>query len=544
MIVTLIADNYFGYCKKEVKTQISYAANLFGNVEEEHSGGGAGLRQLQPGLRVRCAELSGHTGGRWRTWSRDDPDVDGRSSPRDTRSTAFPGPDLHSRRRPGKRRPTCRCGGTTRAARQSIPLAPGNDLHDALGLQAPAGEAPRGRELAADRDRGGGPFCHKPCTVSGGGKSEISKSLRDYMIYGPIFVADMEKDFDLVQQIFDRDYSDRWKPGRAPDYASARSRPVLSPRRSLGSVIKLLTPSEDYTDEYNEWLASFPNYIFPIVFIIKRFAPPESLGHWREQFGVDIINGFPGHELKAYGRKLVGYISAGRPALTQGWRTFKLRQDFIAADKVQTGDDITASVVVPARHVGRSATLTSGDAAQLQVRGQLRGPAVPAARRRDPPRPGPADRGGPGAARQLPLQLRAADRRAGPRDGGRVTEFEEFTAPMQHLLRDAADAGDGLRRLLRASRGSWTAGRARTRGTCRPGPTCSTRCPRYVAERGMRLSRGDPGRPATRTCPSGPCSSAGATTRPIPRRASAPWPSTARSTTRSCPSCSWISSAR
>ncbi len=39
VIVTLIADNYFGYCKKEVKTQISYAANLLGNVEEEHAGG-------------------------------------------------------------------------------------------------------------------------------------------------------------------------------------------------------------------------------------------------------------------------------------------------------------------------------------------------------------------------------------------------------------------------------------------------------------------------------------------------------------------------
>jgi hypothetical protein len=30
VIVTLIADNYFGYCKKEVKTQISYSANLYG----------------------------------------------------------------------------------------------------------------------------------------------------------------------------------------------------------------------------------------------------------------------------------------------------------------------------------------------------------------------------------------------------------------------------------------------------------------------------------------------------------------------------------
>ncbi len=39
VIVTLIADNYFGYCKKEVKTQISYACNLHGLSEEEHAGG-------------------------------------------------------------------------------------------------------------------------------------------------------------------------------------------------------------------------------------------------------------------------------------------------------------------------------------------------------------------------------------------------------------------------------------------------------------------------------------------------------------------------
>ena len=39
VIVTVIADNYFGYCKKEVKTQIGYSANLFGCVEEEHAGG-------------------------------------------------------------------------------------------------------------------------------------------------------------------------------------------------------------------------------------------------------------------------------------------------------------------------------------------------------------------------------------------------------------------------------------------------------------------------------------------------------------------------
>src|SRR5690606_30383349 len=35
----ILADNYFGYCKKEVKTQIGLSANLWGLAEEEHSGG-------------------------------------------------------------------------------------------------------------------------------------------------------------------------------------------------------------------------------------------------------------------------------------------------------------------------------------------------------------------------------------------------------------------------------------------------------------------------------------------------------------------------
>ncbi len=30
---------YFGYCKKEVKTQLAYTANLYGQTEEEHAGG-------------------------------------------------------------------------------------------------------------------------------------------------------------------------------------------------------------------------------------------------------------------------------------------------------------------------------------------------------------------------------------------------------------------------------------------------------------------------------------------------------------------------
>jgi hypothetical protein len=39
VVVTIIADNYFGYCKKETKTQLSYATNVIGMSEEEHAGG-------------------------------------------------------------------------------------------------------------------------------------------------------------------------------------------------------------------------------------------------------------------------------------------------------------------------------------------------------------------------------------------------------------------------------------------------------------------------------------------------------------------------
>src|SRR5208283_4710517 len=63
VIVTIIADNYFGYCKKEVKTQISYAANLMGNVEEEHAGGALVFPSWSLGeeLQVNSRRYNGRT---------------------------------------------------------------------------------------------------------------------------------------------------------------------------------------------------------------------------------------------------------------------------------------------------------------------------------------------------------------------------------------------------------------------------------------------------------------------------------------------------
>ena len=59
-------------------------------------------------------------------------------------------------------------------------------------------KAPSWRIVGTDAE---GTFCHKPCTVSGGGKSEISKAIDDAVIYGPLFVNDMEKSMQKVKEI-------------------------------------------------------------------------------------------------------------------------------------------------------------------------------------------------------------------------------------------------------------------------------------------------------------------------------------------------------
>ncbi|MCL6441314.1 MAG: AAA family ATPase, partial [Thermoleophilum sp.] len=103
--------------------------------------------------------------------------------------------------------------------------------------------------------RADGTLIHKPCTVSGAGKSEISKSISGMLLRGPVFVRDYHADMDEVEKILAMDFSGIYRTPQPP--ARAR-RPILSLERSLGSVIKLLTPSSDYTDEYNAWLRSLP----------------------------------------------------------------------------------------------------------------------------------------------------------------------------------------------------------------------------------------------------------------------------------------------
>ena len=287
-----------------------------------------------------------------------------------------------------------------------------------------------------------GTFCHKPSTVSGGGKSEISKSLNDAVIYRPLFVDDLQKDLDQVQEIYDQDYTQRFKPGFEEEDRDPTRKP-LSPERSLGSVIKLLTPTSTYTDEFNAWLASISPRILALAFLIKRFYRTEWGDQWRDHLSVDEVDGAPAHELKLDNRNIVAsYLRVGFDREGK-WRTFKLRQDYIATEKIQMEDDISASVVVPSKCVascapshkrGHSVKLVKNCEYRLFQR--------------------PDDAVIPGFDKQTEKDMSEPDNFLAnyePISGDKLTRLVEdvhtfhlFTPPMQALLKSTDDDGRGF----------------------------------------------------------------------------------------------------
>jgi len=343
VIVTIIADNYFGYSKKEVKSQISYAANLYGGSEEEHSGGALAFARYNLGDIFSLDDRVNNNGyhfedtvkifGACMDIHKEGYGIDWKHTniiyvPEDARMNLY------------DQTVTWICN----KKQQQIPLLAGHAYIYPSGYKVHMEQHPQAPTWRLVGTEAEGTLCHKPCTVSGGGKSEISKSLTDAILSGAFYIDDFESDFNTIQAIFDKDYSGRYKDPAA----NKDNRPLLSNQRSLGSVIRLLTPSEEeYSDEYNRWLDTIPQHIRALVFVIKRFYRPEWGDNWRDKFSADIVNGYSGHELKYLGRKLVAsYLRVGRDK-DNAWRLYKLRQDFIASKKVQMADDITASVTVP-----------------------------------------------------------------------------------------------------------------------------------------------------------------------------------------------------
>ena len=218
-------------------------------------------------------------------------------------------------------------------------------------------------------------------------------------------------------------------------------------------MIKLLTASPEYTDEYNEWLRKLPQTIRQLVFTVKRYYRPEWGEDWREHFTVDRINGFLGHELKYDNQKLVGnYLRVGFDP--QGsWRIYKLRPDFHPADKVQVEDDITASVVVPrhsltdfdSKYPNRSVKLVENCEAFLFQRPDD-------AIHRGFDEQAEADIATPGTflSNFEPLTVEQAKALV-----DHVVEFDEYTEPMKSLLRDFVNGS------ATATKATWSPPRCR-----------------------------------------------------------------------------------
>ena len=222
-----------------------------------------------------------------------------------------------------------------------------------------------------------GTFCHKPCTVSGGGKSEISKPITDAILTGPVFVADLKRDFDRVAEID----SPRLFGSFHGQAARGQTRRCWRRNaRSARSSNCSRWTTHEFTPDYNAWLETVPQYIKELVFVVKRYYKPAWDDNWREPF-------HRGHHQRRFRQRIeMRQPQAGHDAIcawalipTALWRTFGLRKDFHPAAKVQEEDDITASVLVP-RGATWKTCRTRTKCRSLKFVEELRTAFVPAAR--------------------------------------------------------------------------------------------------------------------------------------------------------------------
>jgi phosphoenolpyruvate carboxykinase (diphosphate) len=439
VIVTIIADNYYGYCKKEVKTQISYAANLFGMAEEEHAGGAIAFATYVLGNEFhagRTVSLKKGTFEQAMTLLGDFANLHtaGYGTDRRYAGVFYVPEDAVFTLRDG-------CVRWNHDGQiQQLTLNPASVYVLPSGFRVHLEKQPYGSAWRLVGSRPRGTLCHKPCTVSGGGKSEISKSIAHALLNGPVYVRDYKEDMDKVAEIFQRDFSGIYK-NRPPDARS--SRPILSPDRTMGSVIRLFTTSADYTDEHNAWLRSLPESTRQLLFTVKRYYRPEWGDRWREHFTVDRIDGYLGNELKLDGEPLISnYLRVGHDR-DGAWRIYRLRPDFCPAEKVQVEDDITASVVLPRASLNDLDRELQSESVKLVANCENR-----LFQR-------PDDAINPGVDRQAEADIASTDTFLSnyePLTGEQaralvdhVVDFDRYTKPMQRLLEDFAahDSANG-----------------------------------------------------------------------------------------------------
>lgn len=351
VVVTLIADNYYGYSKKEIKTQIGYSANLYGLVEEEHSGGAIAFPRGNMSDKVFGTNFTNKFETRYsfdevKKLLVDKIDIQEGNYGIDKK---YPNvvyipenADIDIEK--------SAVSWTYNKKEFQIKLSPQKIYVHPTGHKFQLVKHPTQQMWRIIDTSPEGIFCHKPSTVSGGGKSEISKSMQNAIKYGYFYIENLEEAEINVDQIINYNYSKRWENIRKD---ASPSRSFLSRERTLGSAVKLLTPSNQYNEEYNVFLKELPDHIRTLAFFVKRhYRGFEEKGfNWKELFNVEIVNGRPGNVLRykhnpitaSYVR--IGFNQEGR------WYIHKLRSDFVPSLKIQTEDDISATITLPANQL-------------------------------------------------------------------------------------------------------------------------------------------------------------------------------------------------
>jgi hypothetical protein len=486
VMVTIIADSYFGYSKKEVKTQISFAANLYGLCEEEHAGGAIAFPTYVLGqdfIADRTVKLKPATfeDAMCLLGERAERRPQGYAVDRTHPSILYIPENAEFNVRGGFIR------WDLNGQSQQITLRAGEMYFLPSGYRVRVEKQLAGTAWRLVGTRADGTLCHKPCTVSGGGKSEISKSISDVLLKGPVFVRDYHNDLASVAEILDKDFSAIYR-NRRPD--SRTRRPILSLERSLGSVIKLLTPSPEYKDEHNQWLRGLPQTIRQLVFTVKRYYRPEWDGNWREHFTVDRINGFLGHELKFDGQPLLSnYLRVGYDP-DGSWRIYKLRPDFHPADKVQVEDDITASVVLPREALPKLGPGCRNPSVKLVANCELMLFQRPDdAIHRGADKQAEADIASPSTFLSNWQPLTQDEARA---IVDHVAEFDRYTEPVKKLLAEFAASEDGGYVVSSAHPRIVNGHPSKNPRYLQPRPDRVNSRDTYAAEIGARLDRGIP----------------------------------------------------
>ncbi len=237
-MVTIIADNYFGYCKKEVKTQISFAANLYGLCEEEHAGGAIAFPTY-----VLGQDFVADRACRFRSTTFDEAmallgDAGGRAPRRLRRGPPLSRPSYTSPKTPSSAFARAPFPGSATARAQQFTLRAGETYVLPSGYRVRLEKQAMGTAWRLVGTRSAGTLCHKPCTVSGGGKSEISKSIADVLLKGPVFVRDYHSDMEQVAEILKQ----RFLPGPSPPPARP---PRASPHPQPGALAGLRHQAAD-----------------------------------------------------------------------------------------------------------------------------------------------------------------------------------------------------------------------------------------------------------------------------------------------------------